>query len=62
LDVRQKVTATSPSPPPVATVSQNPRELFERFVRERRNTTASAEMLTKFEELYNEAKDATDQA
>jgi exonuclease SbcD len=34
LDVRQKVTATSPSPPPVATVSQNPRELFERFVRQ----------------------------
>jgi exonuclease SbcD len=62
LDVRQKVTATSPSPPPVSAVPQNPRELFERFVRERRNTTASAEMLTKFEELYNEAKDSTDQA
>jgi exonuclease SbcD len=62
LDVRQKVTLIPHEPSPVAAVSQNPRELFERFVRERRNTTASAEMLTKFEELYNEAKDATDQA
>lgn len=62
LDVRQNVTAASPSPPPVATASQNPRELFERFVKERRNTTASPEMLKKFEELYSEAKDATDQA
>lgn len=62
LDVRQRVTAASPSSVPVAAAAQNPRELFERFVKERRNTTASAEMLTKFEELYNEAKDATDQA
>ncbi|MGD1093423.1 MAG: exonuclease SbcCD subunit D [Bryobacteraceae bacterium] len=62
LEVRHEAPATSEPVSTDALVSQSPRELFERFVRERRNTNAPPEMLTRFEELYNEAKDAADQA
>jgi exonuclease SbcD len=37
-----------------------PAELFARYVAEQKGTTASPEMLAKFEELYNEAKYAAD--
>jgi DNA repair protein SbcD/Mre11 len=62
LDVRQEVPATPETATTNVASTQSPRELFERFVTERRNTTASPEILTKFDELYTEAKNATDQA
>jgi exonuclease SbcD len=37
-----------------------PVDLFARYVAEQKGTTASPEMLTKFEELYKEARYATD--
>jgi hypothetical protein len=40
--------------------NQSPRDLFDRFVREQKNTVPSQEMLAKFDELYKEAKYATD--
>ncbi len=60
LDVRQELPDVSALSAPVASASQSPRELFERFVRETKGTAASPEMLAKFEELYNEAKYAAD--
>jgi exonuclease SbcD len=62
LEVRQDIPTTPEPVSAASSVSQSPRELFERFVKERRNATAPSEMLAKFEELYNEAKYAADQA
>lgn len=62
LEVRQELPMTSESAPNAVSIAQSPRELFERFIRERRDTSVAPEMLKKFEELYNEARDATDQA
>jgi exonuclease SbcD len=61
LEVRQEVLTPAQTVTAVTSISQSPRELFERFVTERRNTVASPQMLTRFDELYNEAKYAADQ-
>jgi len=62
LEVRQEVNTASEPTSTVALVSQSPRELFQRFVKEHRNTSVPEEMLRRFEELYSEAKYAADQA
>jgi exonuclease SbcD len=41
---------------------QSPRERFRQFVREQKNLVVSAEMLEAFDELYREAKYASDEA
>ena len=62
LEVRQEVPTPSEPAPTATPAAQSPRELFERFVKERKNTAAPPEMLTRFEELYKEARYAADQA
>jgi exonuclease SbcD len=61
LEIRQEVPTLSEPESTSASISKSPREIFERFVKERKNTVAQPEMLARFEELYNEAKYATDQ-
>jgi exonuclease SbcD len=60
LVVKQDVAETIEIMANAEPISQSPRDLFDRFVREQKNTVASQEMLAKFDELYKEAKYATD--
>jgi hypothetical protein len=60
LVVKQDVAETTEIMANAEPVNQSPRDLFDRFVREQKNTVASQEMLAKFDELYKEAKYATD--
>jgi exonuclease SbcD len=61
LDIRQElpdVAAETTAKPDRGTVK--PVELFARYVAEQKGTTASPEMLAKFAQLYDEARNAAD--